>query len=82
MGQGDYSSACPKGDREEPVLRLRYEHLRMNGWKAREIRPPLTGRALALRMPATSRLAKLRRQECLWLGPNHTTVMGGYIHVE
>jgi len=24
---------CPKCGREAPVLRLRYEHLRMNGWK-------------------------------------------------
>ena len=87
-GQGDYSSACPKCDREEPVLRLRYEHPRMNGWKAREIWPPRKGSYRVDRAcPRTQnachiQLAKLRRQECLSLGPTHTTVIGGDIHVE
>jgi hypothetical protein len=30
-GQRVPTRACPKCDREEPVLRFRYEHLRMNG---------------------------------------------------
>jgi hypothetical protein len=32
-GQRRPTRPCPKCGREEPVLRLRYEHLRMNGWK-------------------------------------------------
>jgi hypothetical protein len=32
-GQRRPTRPCPKCDRQEPVLRLRYEHLRMNGWK-------------------------------------------------
>jgi hypothetical protein len=32
-GQRRPTRPCPKCDREYPVLRLRYEHLGMNGWK-------------------------------------------------
>jgi hypothetical protein len=32
-GQRRPTRACPKCGRDEPVLRLRYEGLRMNGWK-------------------------------------------------
>ena len=32
-GQRRPTRPCPKCGREAPVLRLRYEHLLMNGWK-------------------------------------------------
>jgi hypothetical protein len=32
-GQRRPTSPCPKCGKADPVLRLRYEHLLMNGWK-------------------------------------------------
>ena len=87
-GQRRPARPCPKCGKESPEHRYRFEHLRMIGWTAREISPPSKGsncvdRACPRAQSAChSRLATLRRQECLWLGPNHTTVMGGDIHVE
>ena len=86
--QGRPTRPCLKCGKEDPIRRLRYEHLRMNGWTARETRPPNKGSNCVdkacphAQSACHSQLAKLRRQECLWLGPNHTTVMGGDIHVE